>query len=47
MCMRLRHGRELWILNLVVLGVGGVLLIFLGCMGYERILGGVEDVLLT
>jgi len=34
MCMRERHGEEsLWILDLVVLGVGGVLLISQGCTG--------------
>jgi hypothetical protein len=43
MCMREKHGGELlWILNLAVLGVGGVLLIPLGHMGwgYGRICGG-------
>jgi hypothetical protein len=44
MCMRERLGGELlWMLNLVVIGVGGVLLIPLGRMGwgFGRILGGV------
>jgi hypothetical protein len=34
--MSKRHGGELlWILNLVRLGVGGVLLIPLDCMGWD------------
>jgi hypothetical protein len=40
--MRERHGKELWILNLIVRGVGGVLLNPLGHMGwgYGRMSGG-------
>jgi hypothetical protein len=48
MCMRERLGGELWwTLNLVVRGVGGVLMSLLGRMGwgYGRILGGVGEVL--
>jgi hypothetical protein len=37
------YGGWLWILNMVALGVGGILMGFTGCMGwdFERISGGV------
>jgi hypothetical protein len=47
MCMRERpYGESQWALSMIVRGVGGVLLRFMGCMewGYGKISGGVGGI---